>query len=132
MKTNNDEKIAKLEDDIDNITRQLQHLIIEQGKLRTELIKQRKYREARRSRDQHTAPSAGEAIPPKKNNKNLQIGDTVEILSRHKNRRGIRARIIGFRGKTQYVVTSSTKAEEEAHSSFSVWKSNVRALEENN
>ena len=64
---------------------------------------------------------------PKKSTK-LDIGDTVRVISTHKNRNGTIGKITGYRGSTQFIVTSSQEAETLADREFAVWKSNVVAV----
>ncbi len=118
---NNDNNIKQLQNNINEITEHLKALFIKQEKLYKAIKKENKKK--KNSPDSTKKHS-------KRDNRTLSIGTKVQVTSNHKNRKGTIGTITGYRGTTQYLVTTtSSQAEEEAQERFSVWKPNVRALE---
>ena len=118
---NNDNNIEQLQDNINEITENLKALFIEQEKL---------YKAIKKENKKKTNSPESTKKHNKRNNGTLPIGTKVQVTSNHKNRKGTIGTITGYRGTTQYLVTTaSSHAEAEAQERFSVWKPNVRALE---
>lgn len=114
--------INQLQLEIDTLSAQLRELQIEQEQLKVTV--------------QRNTPRSNTTPKRYKPKKKIQLGDTVRVISNHKGRKGVIGTVTGFRGTTQYVITTSSTAAEataEAHGnkhseSFAVWKSNVVSL----
>ena len=108
--------INDIQNNIEELTKCINQLIIEQNKLKKELKRQ-----SRQQRQSQAGSASRSHIGATR--KQLKIGDRVRINSSHKNRNGSIGHIKSFRGSTQVVITSSQEAED-----FAVWKNNVSII----
>ena len=109
--------IDEIQNNIKELTKCINQLIIEQGKLKKALNWQ-----SRQQRQQQTECATCSHTGSTK--KKLKIGDRVRVNSLHKNRKGSIRHITGFRDTTQVVITSNQEAEDFA----AVWKNNVSII----
>ena len=123
--TSDNKSIEDLQEQIESLTRCVNQLVIEQDKLKRE-VNQRNEQDRRRKGATEDTTKKNQSS--RKKSTKLDIGDTVRVISTHKNRNGTIGKITGYRGSTQFIVTSSQEAETLADREFAVWKSNVVAV----
>ena len=114
--TSKTDTIDEIQNNIEELTKCINKLIIEQNKLKKAI--KRQSRQQRQSQTECTTHSHSGGT-----NKQFKIGDRVRINSSHKNRKGSIGHIKSFRGSTQVVITSSQEAED-----FAVWKNNLSII----
>ena len=109
--------IDEIQNNIKELTKCINQLIIEQNKLKKALNRQ----SCQQQQPVQTECTTRSHIGATK--KQLKIGDRIGINSSHKNRKGNIGHIKSFRGSTQEVITSSQEAE-----GFAVWKNNISII----
>ncbi len=138
MRHNNpsiEEQLKSKSEELAAITRVLHNLLLEQDELFEE---QERQRVDRVSEDNAVPPivlaTSAHCVPTptatpvrasdtRERRRPLQIGDTIKVTSRYKGRRGTKGTIVGYRGKTQFVIDPTDGSER-----FYIWKSNVRRV----
>ncbi len=115
-----EDEINRLNLEIAQLTDQVKRLSVAQRTL-TELLFREQQQDVNLKKS--TGKKGSKAETHRTKQTVFKIGDEVKVLSNHKQRRGIIGKIVGFRGKTQLIVTSPFEAED-----FAVWKSNVAVL----